>query len=234
EALTTHPEFRSYVLRHLMHEGFLLSVIEYSNEVDACEGIAYFKHMNEKQRHILRRRLEAWQRASGAGVTESDGINSESAFGELQLAQPVRTFGLVPTLQRRVAVLREVGNAIKEEQRSHCRPYMIRVRAPPPRCASGEHADVHLGLTMNAVAMRSLATIAALIPTLSALGSMTPASHDRGRVLELARAPFRVLAEMLEDFPPLSLFKYWSPMPMEPEKSTPIRLGSATASSAPA
>lgn len=75
------------------------------------------KYTEESQRGILREKLDAWQRAAGAGVTACDALNSESAFGELQLARPLRTFGFLPTLQRRLAVLRELGAAVAEEHR---------------------------------------------------------------------------------------------------------------------
>lgn len=73
--------------------------------------------MEESQRSILRDKLEAWQRAAGAGVTACEGLNSESAFGELQLARPLRAYGFLPTLQRRLAVLRELGAAVAQEHR---------------------------------------------------------------------------------------------------------------------
>lgn len=75
------------------------------------------QYTEESQRDILREKLEAWQRAAGAGVTACDGLNSESAFGGLQLARPLRTYGYLPTLQRRLAVLRELGAAVAEEHR---------------------------------------------------------------------------------------------------------------------
>lgn len=73
--------------------------------------------MEESRRGILREKLEAWQRAAGAGITSCDGLSSESAFGELQLARPLRAYGFLPTLQRRLAVLRELGAAVAEEHR---------------------------------------------------------------------------------------------------------------------
>lgn len=73
--------------------------------------------MEESRRGILREKLEAWQRAAGAGVSSCDGLSSESAFGELQLARPLRAYGFLPTLQRRLAVLRELGAAVAEEHR---------------------------------------------------------------------------------------------------------------------
>lgn len=76
-----------------------------------------WQYTEESQRGILREKLEAWQRAAGAGVIACDGLNSESAFGELQLARPLRTYGFLPTLQRRLAVLRELGAAVAEEHR---------------------------------------------------------------------------------------------------------------------
>ena len=46
EALTLHEKFRPYVLRHLLDEGFICSVLEYGereNALGACEGVLYFK-----------------------------------------------------------------------------------------------------------------------------------------------------------------------------------------------
>ena len=73
--------------------------------------------MEESQRGLLRDKLEAWERAAGAGVTSCDALNAESAFGELQLARPLHAYGFLPTLQRRLAVLRELGAAVAEEHR---------------------------------------------------------------------------------------------------------------------
>lgn len=86
-----------------------------------------YQYTEESQRGILREKLNAWQRAAGAGVTACDGLNSESAFGELQLARPLHTYGFLPTIQRRLAVLRELGAAVAEEHRCgvsiHHTPY---------------------------------------------------------------------------------------------------------------
>lgn len=73
--------------------------------------------MEESQRGFLREKLDSWERAAGAGLASSEGLNSESAFGELQLARPLHAYGFLPTLQRRLAVLRELGSAIAEEHR---------------------------------------------------------------------------------------------------------------------
>lgn len=75
------------------------------------------QYVEEGQRCLLWEKLEAWQRAAGAGMTTCEGLNAESACAELQLAQPVYAFGFLPTLQRRLAVLRELGAVIAEEQR---------------------------------------------------------------------------------------------------------------------
>lgn len=86
--------------------------------IPADENNVYVgQYTEESQRGILREKLDAWQRAAGAGVTAGDGLNSESAFSELQLARPLRTYGFLPTLQRRLAVLRELGAAVAEEHR---------------------------------------------------------------------------------------------------------------------
>ena len=77
--------------------------------------------MEESQRGRLREKVEAWERAAGAGLTACEGLNSESAFGELQLARPLHAYGFLPTLQRRLAVLRELGLAIADEHRCDTR-----------------------------------------------------------------------------------------------------------------
>ncbi|CAM9104396.1 unnamed protein product [Discosporangium mesarthrocarpum] len=233
EAVTNHPHFRSYVLRNILDERFLCSILEEGDAGSACEGVVYFKYMEEGQQDHLRKKIKAWQQASGAGVTESEGLNAESAFGELQLARPPHAYGFLPILQRRVAVLRELGSSIVEERRLRCRPYRIRARALPPRTASAENADVHLALAMNEVSIQSLTTLTDLVPTLLAMGASLP-SGGGGKSMEIVRAPFQLLANMLGDFPHLSLFKYWSPMPAEPEKGVPVKPQTATASSSPA
>lgn len=46
EALTLHEKFRPYVLRHLLDEGFICSVLEHGereNSLSACDGVLYFK-----------------------------------------------------------------------------------------------------------------------------------------------------------------------------------------------
>lgn len=46
EALTTHDKFRGYVLRHLLDEGFICSVLENGERehmLGACEGVMYYK-----------------------------------------------------------------------------------------------------------------------------------------------------------------------------------------------
>lgn len=46
EALTLHNEFRPYVLRHLLDEGFICSLLEHGereNSLSTCEGVLYFK-----------------------------------------------------------------------------------------------------------------------------------------------------------------------------------------------
>lgn len=76
-----------------------------------------YQYLEEGHRSLLRDKVEAWQSAAGAGVVASEGLNAESAFGELQLARPLRACGFLPTLQRRLAVLRELGAAVAEEHR---------------------------------------------------------------------------------------------------------------------
>lgn len=46
EAITLHDKFRPYVLRHLLDEGFICSVLEHGEReqsLGACEGVLYFK-----------------------------------------------------------------------------------------------------------------------------------------------------------------------------------------------
>lgn len=73
--------------------------------------------MEDDHRGLLLEKLESWRRAAGAGVVACEGLNAESAFAELQLARPLRVCGFLPTLQRRLAVLRELGTTIAEEHR---------------------------------------------------------------------------------------------------------------------
>lgn len=75
------------------------------------------QYLEEGHRGFLRDKVEAWRSAAGAGVVPSEGLNAESAFAELQLARPLRACGFLPTLQRRLAVLRELGAAVAEEHR---------------------------------------------------------------------------------------------------------------------
>ena len=89
--------------------------------------------MEESQRGLLRDKLEAWQRAAGAGVTSCDALNAESAFGELQLARPLHAYGFLPTLQRRLAVLRELGPAVAEEHRYDLYTPCLLYTSPSPR-----------------------------------------------------------------------------------------------------
>lgn len=92
-------------------------LVPYTPDRRNANFVKLFQYTEESQRGILREKLDAWQRAAGAGVTACDGLNSESAFGELQLARPLHTYGFLPTLQRRLAVLRELGAAVAEEHR---------------------------------------------------------------------------------------------------------------------
>lgn len=46
EAVTHDPKFRPYVLRHLLDEGFICSVLEHGereNSLTACAGVHYYK-----------------------------------------------------------------------------------------------------------------------------------------------------------------------------------------------
>lgn len=46
ETLTRHQEFRPYVLRHLLDEAFVCSVLEHGERehtLAACEGVQYYK-----------------------------------------------------------------------------------------------------------------------------------------------------------------------------------------------
>ncbi|CAM9591597.1 unnamed protein product, partial [Scytosiphon promiscuus] len=230
DAITQDPKFRPYVLRHLLDEGFICSILEHGERehaLAACSGVHYYQYTEESQRGILQEKLEAWQRAAGAGITASGGLNSDSAFGELQLSRPLRTYGFLPTLQRRLAVLRELGATVAEEHRSRCRPFHMRSRAQPAVAGGQEQGDVRLGLMMNSVALQSLSALASLSTALQATSFAD--GHEQSTV-DLVRGPFAILAELLEKFPPQNLFKYWSPPPSEPEKRVAVNPDTATAS----
>lgn len=63
---------------------------------------------------------------------------------------------------------------------------------------------MQLGLMMNSVALQSLSTLASLATTLQALTS----GHENGQSsVDLIRAPFAMLAEMLEKFPSQNLVR---------------------------
>lgn len=78
----------------------------------------------------------------------------------------------------------------------------MRLRAPPPSAGGQEQGDVRLGLMMNSVALQSLSTLASLATTLQAL----PSDHGHSNV-DVIRAPFAMLAELLEKFPPQNLVR---------------------------
>ena len=46
ESITENPKFRSYVLRHLLDEGFISSILEHGERehaLTACEGVPYYE-----------------------------------------------------------------------------------------------------------------------------------------------------------------------------------------------
>lgn len=46
EAVTLHDKFRAYVLRHLLDEAFICSILEHGERehaLGACEGVLYYK-----------------------------------------------------------------------------------------------------------------------------------------------------------------------------------------------
>lgn len=63
---------------------------------------------------------------------------------------------------------------------------------------------MRLGLMMNSVALQSLSTLASLATTLQALPSDDGSGHTN---VDLVRAPFAMLAELLEKFPPQNLVR---------------------------
>lgn len=88
--------------------------------------------------------------------------------------------------------------------RSRCRPFHMRLRSPPPAEGGQEQGDVRLALMMNAVALQSLSTLASLATALQDL----PSGHASGsKNVDLIRAPFAMLANMLEEFPAQSLVR---------------------------
>lgn len=78
----------------------------------------------------------------------------------------------------------------------------MRLRSPPPPAGGPEQGDVRLGLMMNSVALQSLSTLASLATTLGAL----PSGHGNSNV-DMIQAPFAMLAELLEKFPPQNLVR---------------------------
>lgn len=80
----------------------------------------------------------------------------------------------------------------------------MRMRAPPPPGGGQEQGDVRLALTMNAVALQSLSTLASLATVLQNLPSC---GGNKRSDLELIRAPFAMLADMLTEFPAQSLVR---------------------------
>lgn len=83
----------------------------------------------------------------------------------------------------------------------------MRVRSPPPSAEGTEQGKVRLSLMMNAVALQSLSTLASLATALQALPSLPAGEGSRiGYTnIDLIRAPFAMLADMLEEFPEQSL-----------------------------
>lgn len=85
----------------------------------------------------------------------------------------------------------------------------MRIRSPPPSAGGTEQGKVRLSLMMNAVALQSLSTLASLATALQALPPL-PAGEGSGvgqTNINLIRAPFAMLADMLEDFPEQSLVR---------------------------
>lgn len=76
----------------------------------------------------------------------------------------------------------------------------MRLRSPPPAGGGQEQGDVRLALMMNAVALQSLSTLASLA---TALQDLPPGRTN----VDLIRAPFAMLANMLEEFPAQSLVR---------------------------
>lgn len=80
----------------------------------------------------------------------------------------------------------------------------MRSRAPPAAAGGQEQGDIRLGLTMNSVALQALSTLASLSTVLQA----TPfADENEQRNVDLIRAPFAMLAELLEKFPSQNLVR---------------------------
>lgn len=80
----------------------------------------------------------------------------------------------------------------------------MRLRSPPPGGGGEEQGDVRLALTMNAVALQSLSTLASLATTIHSLPCERETGHSN---VELIRAPFAMLADMLGEFPSQSLVR---------------------------
>lgn len=81
----------------------------------------------------------------------------------------------------------------------------MRLRSPPPSAGGEEQGDVRLALMMNAVALQSLSTLAALAAAHHPLPS--GGGNGRNSNVDLIRAPFAMLADMLEQFPPQNLVR---------------------------
>lgn len=80
----------------------------------------------------------------------------------------------------------------------------MRLRSRPQSTGGQQQGDVRLALMMNAVALQSLSTLASLATALQAL----PSGEGTGRGnVDLIRAPFAMLADMLEGFPPQNLVR---------------------------
>lgn len=81
----------------------------------------------------------------------------------------------------------------------------MRPRSRPQSTGGQQQGDVRLALMMNAVALQSLSTLASLATALQAL----PSGEGTGRInVDLIRAPFAMLADMLEGFPPQNLVRF--------------------------
>lgn len=80
----------------------------------------------------------------------------------------------------------------------------MRLRSRPQSTGGQQQGDVRLALMMNAVALQSLSTLASLATALQAL---QPGEGTGRSNVDLIRAPFAMLADMVEGFPPQNLVR---------------------------
>lgn len=81
DMLTLDPKFRPYVLRHLLDEGLICSVLEHGERehaLTACEGVLYFKvshrfgfYMDDIEYGALVRTADGMQRSSRRNAPRS-------------------------------------------------------------------------------------------------------------------------------------------------------------------